>query len=65
MLFYYYDYILIQKYIKISEVNENTIIVNLKDYSFKISGNFLKITYFSKEEMKIEGEIKTIEILYE
>jgi hypothetical protein len=65
MLFYYYDYLLIQKYLKVLEINDNLALIKLKDYSFKITGNYLKITYFSKEELKIEGEIKTIEIIYE
>ena len=65
MLFYYYDYLLIQNYQKVIKIDINESIVKLKDYSFVIKGNCLKITYFSKEELKIEGEILSIEIKYE
>ena len=65
MLFYYYDYLLIQNYKKILEIKDDYILVIMKDYNFKISGEFLKVTYFSKEELKIEGNIENIKIIYE
>ena len=65
MLFYYYDYLLIQYYRNIHSINDNEIVIKMKDYQFRISGEFLKVTYFSKEEMKIEGNIQNIHIIYD
>ena len=65
MLFYYYDYLLIQNYVKVEKIENSEALIKLKDYRFLIRGNCLKITYFSKEELKIEGEILSIEIKYE
>ena len=65
MLIYYYDYLLIQNYVKVEKIEKREALIKLKDYRFLIRGNCLKITYFSKEELKIEGEILTIEIKYE
>lgn len=65
MLFYYYDYLLIQNYVKISQIENNKILIKMKDYNFIILGKCLKVTYFSKEELKIEGNIKNINIDYE
>ena len=65
MLFYYYDYLLIQNYQKILLLENDQILVKMKDYSFTVIGECLKVTYFSREELKIEGDIKKIEINYE
>ena len=65
MLFYYYDYLLIQNYKKILLIESDLILVKMKDYKFSINGECLKVTYFSKDEIKIEGNIKKIEINYE
>ena len=65
MLFYYYDYILIQNYVKVKKIDDKESIIKMKDYTFKFTGECLKITYFSKEELKIEGNIVNININYE
>lgn len=65
MLFYYYDYLLIQNFIKVKKIENDQIEIIMKHYSFLISGECLKITYFSKEELKVEGNISQININYE
>lgn len=65
MLFYYYDYLLIQNYLKVLKISQNEAVIKMKHYIFTILGECLKITYFSKEELKIEGNIKDIKIEYE
>lgn len=65
MLFYYYDYCLIQNYVKVLKICDEEAIIKMKHYSFILKGCCLKITYFSKEELKIEGNITDIKIEYE
>lgn len=65
MLFYYYDYLLIQNYLQVVAIEDNQAIIRMKHYKFIIKGECLKITYFSKEELKIEGCISNINIIYE
>lgn len=65
MLFYYYDYILIQNYLKVLKIDENEAKISVKHQIYTINGSCLKITYFSKEELKIEGDIKNINIAYD
>ena len=65
MLFYYYDYILIQNYLKVLKIDDNEAKISVKHQIYTINGACLKITYFSKEELKIEGDIKNINIAYD
>ena len=65
MLFYYYDYCLIQKYVKVLKIEDEVCLIKMEHYIFLIEGCCLKITYFSKEELKIEGNITNIKIEYE
>ena len=65
MLFYYYDYLLIQNFVNVSKIDSYKIEIKMRKYTFIISGECLKITYFSKEELKIEGNISQININYE
>ena len=50
---------------KIKIVKNNLISIKLKKKSLNINGEFLKLTYYSKEEIIISGIINMVRFEYE
>ena len=50
---------------KILIVKNDIISIKLKKKTLTINGEFLKLTYFSKEELVIEGVINMVKFKYE
>lgn len=50
---------------KILIVKNDTISIKLKKKTLTINGEFLKLTYFSKEELVIKGVINMVKFKYE
>lgn len=55
--------VVIENYRNIVEYSNCTLIVNTKTGRLKISGENLKIQYFTGDDMKVTGKIKEIEII--
>jgi hypothetical protein len=65
LLFFYTKYLLIQKFREVMDIEQDQIKIKMKDKIFIIKGENLSLKYFSKEELKIEGLVHLLEIIYD
>lgn len=52
--------VFIENYKSILEYEDEWILIQTKKYKIRIEGNHLQIQYYTREEMKIEGQISRI-----
>ena len=66
MFFYDSNILKIGKYLKILSLKENEINLLMKNKEkIVINGSSLRISFFDKEEIIVEGRINSIRIIYE
>lgn len=52
-------------YIKLKKIENNVIVIAMKNLTYEIEGENLTIAFYDRNEIKIKGKIKGIKIIYE
>ncbi len=52
-------------YLKLKKIENDTIVISMKDFTYEIMGDNLTISFYDRNEIKIKGKIKGIKIIYE
>ena len=52
-------------YIKLKKIENNIIVIAMKNLIYEIEGENLTIAFYDRNEIKIKGKIKGVKIIYE